>query len=297
MRVDALFPHSNTLPSYCFLFLPVLLLWSLCGPGLRSWQRQLGVLVCLGMSFGIVETLSRAGIVLLGMMLFAVVGLAWRRSPSARTRRACGIMLACMLAGGLVLSARVVRRFENAPKASLQAREEFNRAALEMSSDYPMGVGPNNYSYVLSTFERYRRQLVVLRYETEAGVCHNIFLLTAAELGWAGLAVFLVVVGRFLWTPFAVGRGSRHFEGLVLYGIAMGFASVLLNGMLEWVMRQPFVMDMYAAMAGFSLAVIAAARERRLADAARAPLVSRPSLATPRRRAAGGPRPVPAARR
>lgn len=263
LRVSGLFPHPNTLPSYSFLFLPLLVLWALCGPGLSNLQRPLTLCIACGLSFGIVETLSRAGIVLLGLLLLVSIALALVRAPSPYVRKLCGVLLVVMAAGGLILSAQILHRFINAPQASGEARDEFNIAALRMADDYPVGVGPNNYSYALSNIARYRRSLVVLQYETEAGVCHNIYLLTAAEFGWGGLVLLSIVLFRFLWRAAAAAARTRKFEGVALHAICIGWFCVLANGSLEWVLRQPFVMNMFAITAAMSVGIADAVYARR----------------------------------
>ncbi len=266
MRATAMFPHSNTLPSYAFNFMFVLLLWGLCGRSqLRPAERVASVAVCLLLAFAVVQTMSRAGMVIMMLALLATLVLAMRRAHSSRVRLWCGALVAAMFLGGLMLSGEIIHRFRSAPEASAQARIEFNNAALSMAGDHVLGVGPNNFSLDLSEQHEYRRHLVVLQYEEEAGVCHNIYLLTAAETGWIGLIVFLIIVGRFWWNAARHAISSRSLEGLLLFGIAIGWTALLANASLEWVMRQPFVMNMYAIMAAYSV-VLAESLQRQQDD-------------------------------
>ncbi|NDD27104.1 MAG: O-antigen ligase domain-containing protein [Proteobacteria bacterium] len=245
-RVNALFPHSNTLPSFTFLFIPLLLTGALCEPALPRGERSFTVLSVFALSLGVMFTMSRSGFVLLPLSLIGALLTGVRHGATPSARRLGMMLLICLALMGLALSGPVMERFANAPSASGEARHEFNDAALAMADDNPLGVGLNCYADVLSTNPVYRRDLRVLRNERSAGVCHNIYLLTAAETGWVGLAIALLAAARICTVAWREGRRRRGTDAVALHALLAGWLCVLATGTLEWVMRQSPVIDMAA---------------------------------------------------
>jgi O-antigen ligase len=166
----------------------------------------------------------------------------------------------------MVMGRSVVQRFLEAPEASHLAREEFNRAALMMARDHPMGVGINQFSEVLSTTPRYHSHVMVMANEEQAGVCHHVYLLNAAELGWVGLIVFIVIIVRFLWPPLRMALTQRDLEGLLPMGFLAGAVALHLSGLLEWVFRITPVFFLYLICCG----VVVGLADLRRIEAARA---------------------------
>ena len=166
------------------------------------------------------------------------------------------LILAIMAIGGLKAADSIMYRFQNAPKSSEEARVEFNHAAHIMADDHVLGVGLNNFSYVLTVESRYNSHIRVMENEEQAGVCHHIYWLTAAEMGYGGLGLFLVLIGRFLWRA---GRGAlrnRSFEDVLLVGSMMGFCTLHASGFLEWAFRITPVMYQFAIASAFSVALV-----------------------------------------
>ena len=106
-----------------------------------------------------------------------------------------------------------------------------------MALDHPFGVGLNNFSRVLSDDARYNRYLGVMKNEAEAGVCHHIYRLTAAELGYGGLAIFVVLLLRFAGIALRWSWSSRTLEAALLAGQLLGFVALHLSGFFEWAFR------------------------------------------------------------
>lgn len=255
-RVSGFFVHSNTLPSFLLLLLPSLMLLGLCDRRLGTLALSAITAATLGAVLIIVKTQSRAGILILVMCLATTMVIALVRAPSRRVRLAAMSLFAVMTLGCLWMARGIIQRFHTAPAASAITRDEFNSAALAMADGSVTGVGLNNYSWVLSRSDadamRYKAGWVIMADAPSIGVAHNIYLLTAAEIGWPGLALFLIVVGRFVWLAMRGGARSRSLEALLQNGLALGMVNCLAIGTLEWVIRQAPVLDMYAIAAGLS---------------------------------------------
>jgi hypothetical protein len=237
-RISGPLDHSNGIPLYSNLIIPALLLWGLTDRRLSRQQAGLTILASLGLVFAVVATQSRAGTVLSGACVFGALGVANLRASSRRVSATTAFVLACVVAGGVVAADTIVRRFQEAPESSEEARHEFNAAAKLMAADHRFGVGLNSFSRVLTDEPRYHQFIEVMKGEEQAGVAHHIYWLTAAETGYPGLVVFLIVIGRFAWQAgWMAWRHRAYFEGLLLAGSLLGFCALHAQGTLEWGLR------------------------------------------------------------
>ncbi len=263
-RVRGPFDHSNGIPLYLHVAMPVLLLWGLAAKNPLGRRALLSITVALGMVFVVVATQSRAGQVLvLGNLVVALV-LANRRYRTGGVRKASLAIVLLALLGGLKSTDSILERFRTAPEQSRIAREELNRTAELMIADHPlMGVGLNQFSHVAATTPRYYMHKEVLANERQSSVAHHIYLLTAAEMGYPGLIVFLIIMGRFMWPCLRHGFCRDSRMSLPLFGCFLGFTAVHLQGFLEWGLRISPVIYLFIMMSAFSVVLT----ERVRADA------------------------------
>jgi hypothetical protein len=72
-----------------------------------------------------------------------------------------------------------------------------------------------------------------------SGIVHNVYRLTAAEVGYLGIGAYVLVLAAPLVTALraAAGRG-RNVRRDVLFGFAIGLSVLYAQGMLEWALRQ-----------------------------------------------------------
>src|SRR5260370_10269278 len=83
-RVNGPFDHSNTVPLYANLILPVLLIWALCDKELPLRWAVLSIVLCFGLLFAVLCTFSRAGMAFSGGCVVGALGWANLRSRSLR---------------------------------------------------------------------------------------------------------------------------------------------------------------------------------------------------------------------
>ena len=253
-RINGPFDHSNTVPLYLNLVIGPVLMWALADPEMMSFVRVSALASVLGMLFAVLGTFSRAGIALSGLAFGATLCVAAVRAPSRRTLGIAFVAGILALAGAIKAAPRVINRFENAEVESIQARGEFNEAALMMVSDSPLGVGINVFPLVMAQ-PRYMHHVRVMANEPSPGVVHNIYLLTAAELGICGLLVFLSVLARFLWIAVATATRRVSFESLIAASLAIGMLALHGSGFLEWAFRITPVCYQFAFVAGLTAAL------------------------------------------
>lgn len=236
-RIHGPFDHSNTVPLYANLVLPVLLLWGLADRRLSALQAVASVGAALGLVFAVAATFSRAGTALALAVMLGVLGLTNLRARGARVRLTTVVVGLALLAGGAKAADSFIKRFQNAPKSSEEARHEFNHAAELMSGDRLLGVGLNNFSRALTVDGRYNRHIRVMADEAQGGVCHHIWWLTAAETGWLGLLLFAAALAQ--WCLIALRRAwpLRSLEQLLLAAALLGMLALHTSGFLEWALR------------------------------------------------------------
>lgn len=244
-RVPGPFDHSNTIPLFVNLIIPVLLIWALADKHLKLWESILSLVGSLGMVFCVIATYSRAGIALAGLCLLIALAATNLRGLNPRSLAVSAVVVVLILVGAAKATDSIVKRVKTAPKSSEEAREEFNAAAHQMLADHHTGVGLNNFSYILTTRTSYNRFLKVMKDEGQAGVCHHIYNLTAAELGYPGLTMFLILIFSFVWTALRWSFLSREFESKLLFGFFLGALALHIQGLLEWGFRITPVMQMF----------------------------------------------------
>jgi len=272
-RVSGPFDHSNTIPLYLHPLIPLLALWALADQALTPLRRGLTLLAAFSMLFAVYATFSRAGLALAGAALMGALfwGVVRTRSPRALAITT-GVVIAVAL-GMIKAVPRIIERMQTAPESSAAARDEFNHAASLMAAEHSLGVGLNNFSHVLTNTVRYRAHIQVMVDEAQAGVCHHIYWLTAAEMGWIGLAVFLLVIGRIMGFAVVGALRARTLEAHLLGGLALGMGALHLQGFLEWAFRITPVMAQFALVAGLVVALRDRTRDQR--REARAALAAR----------------------
>ena len=153
-----------------------------------------------------------------------------------------------------------VERFLNAPESSAEARDEFNRAATAMAEDHMLGVGINTFPRVLTDDGRYRQFLRVVKNEEQAGVAHHIYLLTAAETGFVGLALFLAIMARLFLVALRGIRSQSRLGALLLWGALVGFCTLHVGGLFEWAFRITPVLYMWAVASALAVGLAESAR-------------------------------------
>lgn len=261
-RVSGPFDHSNTIPPYLNQIIPLVLIWTSCYRNLNRFDVLLGVVSSLGMVFSVVATFSRAGVALMGLSLLSVLIFVLWRDRTPRAYAISALLSLTITAGALKATDSFLDRIQNAPKASEDARDEFNRAAEMMLRDHFWGIGLNNFSYVLTHNEKYNAHMYVLANEETAGVCHHIYLLTAAETGYPGLILFLIIISIFVLRSGWYTLRYNTVEGNLLFGIVAGFCSLHVSGFLEWALRITPVFYLFIIQCGLSTAYIESLRER-----------------------------------
>lgn len=207
----------------------------------------------IGGLMAVVLTASRATIGFSAIGVVLTLALSMLRQPSARkTTVALAGVLALVAAAPLAyvtLGARFSQHTDDS--GDYDERAAFERAAAAMARDHPLGVGGNHYAVIANTGGYSERAGVAAVFGSRSAHVHNAFLLAAAETGYAGLAVFVLMLLWPVWVALRCAwRFRRDPRGDVLLGLAVSLVMVSLHSKYEWIFVLFITQYMYAIAVG-----------------------------------------------
>ena len=263
------FPHPNTLAMYTDLIIPTVLALILADGFTKKGNKWAIAAVFAGM-LCVVFTKSRAALVIMIGALGLVTTISILVKPTARKMVIVfiGFVLVDMI--GVAVAPRIIKRFQTAPKASEETREYFNSAAIAMANDHFFGTGINSYSWMLGNTEYYWYvypdkvetvdDLDAFRDSKQGmsrlGTAHHIYLLFAAEIGWLGMWTFILFLVRFYLKNFILlVKAHDEYYQAILLGLFIGFSTLHLQGLLEWIFRQTQVFYLFFVLSGLMVAI------------------------------------------
>jgi O-antigen ligase len=227
------------------------------------------LLIAYGTVFAVALFLteSRGGLVALAVLLLAVATL----SGSLRAR-ALGVVLIVVALGvgyySLVAPPQTLSRVTEFAAGGGTGRLDLWGIALDMSSDHPVvGVGIGNFqveepAYAVRSVTLLRPDLVV----DTPKVVHNTYLNVLAELGWVGLALFLlVVVGSLLhaWRAVKIcARAGLEDPEMLARGVVVGTLGMLAAFMFISAQYEKQLWLLLGLAAALGTVARGAARER-----------------------------------
>ena len=265
-RVTGSLPHANTLALYINMINMVFLSLVLNDKA-RGWQRYV-YWATLGMgSVIILATFSRGALAVMVLCYILVVALSMLDRARPAKLKVIAVIALLALPMAIKVTPAIIERFETAPTSARLSREQANAAAVAMANSHWLGVGLNNYSHAIN--ETHFSRFVPL--EIDRGIVHNIYLLHAAEMGWLGLVLFVLLIGSFLCMALRIM--SRRMDNIVSWiaiGIFAGMLSLWIQSSLEWAFRQTYITVEFFMLAGFLAALprvlrqMSVARNRRV---------------------------------
>lgn len=169
----------------------------------------------------VIETLttSRAtlGIAVLGFAATYMLSTMRQWAPSKMLILLVGLAIAAALTPR-VLSSFEQREFVNSTAGSDYERESLLRTAAMILSDYPFGIGSNQFITTANS-EGYAQKAGVFP-NSRASIVHNSYWLAAVETGYLGLVAFVLLMLRPLTVAFLCGwRYRRDQRADLLFGL------------------------------------------------------------------------------
>ena len=241
-QANGFFPHQNSMGMYMCLIAPVFFAYYFNRN--RGWKRFLFAGFFLMASAACMRTYSRGAMVCLpfGCAITTLLSLRYQ-FHMRKVSILLPIFLLCFF-GLLLLLPNIIKRFENAPKESLQTRQYLAASAWNMMKDKPFaGVGLNNWGIKINPPYPYceYRYDAPKRFSKEfrEGIVETSYLLVGAECGFPALAAFLAWLGYYYIAAWKLVVRLRRSELFYIpVGIVGGLTAIYLQSTLEWVMKQ-----------------------------------------------------------
>jgi hypothetical protein len=262
------FPHPNSLAMYIDLIIPMILAILLSDSFPKRTVKWAAIAI-LGGLVCVVFTKSRASLIIVGASLAMVTALSIVMKPSGKKIGIALVGLLLVAIMGTAAAPKIIERFQKAPEASELTRVYFNQAARAMANNNTFGVGLNAYSWTLANTDYYwyvyaeERETVKDEDEfresemglSRLGTAHHIYYLFAAETGWPGMIVFILFLARYyLHNLVLLARAKDAFLQAILLGLFIGFSTLHLQGLLEWIFRQTQVFYLFCLLSGLMVA-------------------------------------------
>lgn len=199
----------------------------------RKWKYWALACVPATAIFALLASSSRGG------QLGGAAVMLWMLLKSRYRLR--GVAVAALVGGAvwLLLPPEQKTRFtEIGDDQSSQARLQYWEDGIEIARDYPiLGIGYNNWlSYYSQNYQPYSGLLEKP---------HNIFVEAGAELGYVGLAGFLVLIGATFWMNARTRQLAKRMpHGRFIYymghGLDAALIGFLVSGFFVTVLYYPY---------------------------------------------------------
>jgi O-antigen ligase len=238
-RATGTFAHQNTLGVVLSLVVMTPLALLLAGQ-----VTTLNVLVPVVALPACIFTVSRGAVFFLGAGSVVLYLLSLYRS-AARGKALvglAGLTLALLLVPAAIRT--LGSRSAQQQASSMELRTRLEDTASLMLREHPFGVGPNHFQVMLGE-GGYGERGGIDEFNRSALV-HNIYMLTLAEMGYAGLVALGVLflsplVSAFRWAY----RARRDLRGDVLLGLGVGLLVFYVHSLFEWAWRITAVTYVY----------------------------------------------------
>jgi len=143
---------------------------------------------------------------------------------------------------------------------SIEHRQMLEVAASLMLQEHPLGIGPN--CFISQLLHGGYGERAGLNWGQRLSIVHNIYWLTAAEMGYSGVVALVVLFLVPLASALRYGLRTRHDRrGDVLLGLGVGLMVFYAHGFIEWVWRLTEVSYVY-----FTIIAIVAVLTRQIED-------------------------------
>lgn len=255
-RPGGLMGHPNLFAGYLALVMPlgVALMFSPISLRLK------GLFVCalVAGQIGLVLTLSRSGWICFALALVSTLALSFLHRSSRRrylVARAMVIGLVGIMA--LAASPKILDRIQYSDPESWRSRMEFVDTAKHIIADHPvLGVGLNSYIFAQAPYTRHATYEGLHDfYGRNVPVVHSTWMLTWAEQGTAGMAVFLLIHLVVLFVGFNNLKLKDGFLHAMNVGLLSGFGAIMLDGLVSFFARTEVGGRMYWIVVSLILAI------------------------------------------
>lgn len=228
-RVGGTMGHPNALGSFLVTTLPIALVLLLAGR--RLWVTVLATLTFVIGLATLVLTFSRGAWVSFALVAPWVMVLGrWKRGGVLKVVKSLGLFGLIVTIVALPFAAPITQRLFEHDYGRAWSRVPQMQVAWNIIRAHPvLGVGLNNYTLVMGSYDNTLEQ-ITLRVSTPV---HNMFLLTAAEVGIPGLLFLVWLIIVLLKRGWRGRWDGQSLRGFFCLGLLGALASTLIVGLVE----------------------------------------------------------------
>jgi putative inorganic carbon (hco3(-)) transporter len=229
-RAGGTLGHPNSLAQFFDLTIP--LAFSLLFVPMRFTRRFLLLLIVSIGLLGLTATLSRGGMLSVGVALIILITIHLSRW-FGKAPAIIYFLLVCVLAGSIVwgTSNPIHRRFLQHDYGAAFGRLPHMQVALNIIRSNPLfGVGLNNYCEEGPKYDNTPQQIMA-RWKSPV---HNLYLFITSEIGLVGMAwilIFIFSVLRSLWPAL---KSPDPFIQAASLGILFGLLAFSIHGQFDY---------------------------------------------------------------
>ena len=248
---------------------------------LAGRRTALATLVVLGGAVIAVMGGGRATIGLYAMGVILTTALSIRHKMTGRKGAVAAAAFVGLLVAAPVMMWAVDRRSNAAKESSDEERGALIRAARMIISDYPMGVGANQYLLVANVGGYSNRAGVAWNYTSRAAPVHNSYYLVTAEMGFIGLIGLVTMLGSMIVVGLrTIRRTVADERSELLIGCLAALILGCVHMAFEWVFVLNSIHYLVAMNFGALIGIAASVRKRSSVRARRAAPALAGSLAS-----------------
>jgi len=226
-RIHGIFQHPNDFNTYVamlglFVF-PLLFVYRKMK---KSFFPLVLTILCI---ISIILSISRSSLAFFAFLGSIGAFISYWKFPSFKNVYILFLLASSAFLMGIKSYDTLYERFVtyNSYEASMEPRKKMINAAFLMLEHRPFGVGPGNFgAYSLSKYSQWTGADAGLR-------PHNIWILILAEMGYLGLAAFILLWGRalYLLSMAFLNRAARRDP--LLFSCALGSLLAILHCHLQ----------------------------------------------------------------
>jgi hypothetical protein len=245
-QVWGTFEHQNSLCMFTILIGMVLLS---AGLGPRQRFSNFFLVAYITCAAIVQSTLSRAGLVIFAFGTVLVIALSLMDQVTKR-RMIVLSALTCVGIVGLTMTAdTIVQRYKDyGNQESSNTRRMLNISSRMMLTEYPLGIGWNNFAQVINRpyyygdhidrWQRINGNTIDPKYKK--GVVESLWWLLLSETGYQGFVTYLLFILLFVWWNIRnVFYYRRRTLGAISIGLLVGSLMNYGQSFLERVLVQP----------------------------------------------------------
>jgi len=270
IRAQGPFSHPNTLVMVSNLLIPIS--FSIVLSSKKSWESALHTVALYCGVLCVIFTKSRGGLAMMAVAFAGVLANSFFCKITLKKGAVLGFFMIGATITGAIAAPRLIARFQNADPSSHEARARFNIAAKHMAKDHFFGIGLNCYPYILGCSKYYYDVYPEFVDEwqpighatSRLGVCHHVYNLVMAEMGYIGLILFLLMIGYYFFIsliPAVLPKRPNELPNAVAIGLVSGAMTLHAQGLLEWIWFQGQMMKVYFLLCAVVLACYRLDRE------------------------------------